>query len=233
MRLLALDTSTEACSAALMLDDADVRLRFELTQRSHAELILPMIDALLAEGGLRLVDLDGLAFGRGPGGFTGLRVAAGVAQGLALGAQLTVAPVSSLAAVAEQVVVASGEEGILVCNDARMGELYWASFRHEASGAGPLAISPERVSAPALVRPVAGVRHAAGNGLARHPALREQLLAAGLQVHEGLYPRADAVARIGARVLAAGLGVAAEFALPAYVRDDVARPSAAPVTGMS
>ncbi|HVN42426.1 MAG TPA: tRNA (adenosine(37)-N6)-threonylcarbamoyltransferase complex dimerization subunit type 1 TsaB, partial [Steroidobacteraceae bacterium] len=93
MRLLALDTSTEACSAALLLGDGTVRLRFTLTERGHAELILPMIDGLLAECAVRLGELDGLAFGRGPGAFTGLRVAAGVAQGLALGADLPVAPV--------------------------------------------------------------------------------------------------------------------------------------------
>jgi tRNA threonylcarbamoyladenosine biosynthesis protein TsaB len=231
MKLLALDTSTEACSAALLLDD-DVRLRFQLTERSHAELILPMIDGLLAETGLRLKDLDGLAFGRGPGAFTGLRVAAGVAQGLAIGAGLKVVPVSSLAAVAWQVEAAGGEQ-VLVCNDARMGEIYWAVFEGDRARGVPSPSGEERVSPPERITFLKSVRHAAGNAFARHPSLRERLQTAGLQFHDGLYPRADAVARIGAQLLAAGEGIDAEFALPTYVRDDVARPSQSRVTGMS
>jgi tRNA threonylcarbamoyladenosine biosynthesis protein TsaB len=231
MRLLALDTSTEACSAALMLD-GEVRLRFELTERSHAELILPMIDALLSEAGITLASLDGLAFGRGPGGFTGLRIAAGVAQGLAFGAGLRVAPVSSLAAVAVQVEANEGER-ILVGNDARMGELYWAAFeRRGAAGIEP--VSPEQVAPPARVAAgIEGLRHAAGNGIARHLDLRARLESAGLLVHEGLYPMADAIARLGAVELAAGRGVDAAQALPIYVRDDVARPAAPAVTAVS
>ena len=231
MRILALDTSTEACSVALLLD-GDMRLRFQLTERSHAELVLPMVEALLDEAGVALTDLDGLAFGRGPGAFTGLRIASGVVQGLALGAGLPVAPVSSLAAVAEQVAAAAGES-VLVCNDARMGEVYWGVFRREADGSvGALAAEavspPERVGAGA---PLAA--HAAGNALLRYPALAERLAAAGLKMHDGVYPSADAVARLGARVLAEGRGVPAEQALPVYVRDDVARPSGAIVTRMS
>jgi tRNA threonylcarbamoyladenosine biosynthesis protein TsaB len=231
MRLLALDTSTEACSAALLIDGATT-LRFEITERSHAELILPMVDSLLLEAGLELHDLDGLAFGRGPGGFTGLRIATGVVQGLAFGANLLVAPVSSLVAVAEQVPASAGEV-VLVCNDARMGEVYWAAFRRNASG-GLEAVTAESVSPPDRVAlDLATLRHAAGNGIARHPALKQRLEAAGLQIHDGLYPRADAVARLGALELAAGRGVAAEMALPVYVRDDVARPTGGAVTGMS
>jgi tRNA threonylcarbamoyladenosine biosynthesis protein TsaB len=231
MRLLALDTSTEACSAALLIDGATT-LRFEITERSHAELILPMVDSLLLGAGLDLADLDGLAFGRGPGGFTGLRIATGVIQGLALGANLPVAPVSSLAAVAEQVPASEGEV-VLVCNDARMGEVYWAAFRRDGSG-GLEAVSAESVSPPERVPlDLAALRHAAGNGIARHPVLRQRLADAGLQIHDGLYPSADAIARLGAQELAAGRGIAAEMALPVYVRDDVARPSGDPVIGMS
>jgi tRNA threonylcarbamoyladenosine biosynthesis protein TsaB len=239
VRLLALDTSTEACSAALMLGE-EIRMRFEITERSHAELILPMIDALLAEAGVALASLDGLAFGRGPGGFTGLRIAAGVAQGLAFGAGLPVAPVSSLAAVAEQVGAGEGER-ILVCNDARMGEIYWAVFeRCGAAGseahldAGIVPLGAEHVSLPERVADGVGVlHHAAGNGIDRHQGLRARLGTAGISVHDGLYPRADAVARLGSIELAAGRGVDAALALPVYVRDDVARPSPGTVTVVS
>jgi tRNA threonylcarbamoyladenosine biosynthesis protein TsaB len=231
MRVLALDTSTEACSVALLID-GELHLRFELTERSHAELVLPMVESLLAEAGVGLADLDGLAFGRGPGAFTGLRIASGVVQGLALGANLPVVPVSSLAAVAEQVTAASGEP-VLVCNDARMGEVYWGVYAREADGS-VTALAPEAVSAPDRVGeggPTA--RHAAGNALGRYPQLTERLLASGLQLHDGLYPRADAVARLGALGLAAGRGVAPEQALPIYIRDDVARPAGAAVTRVS
>jgi tRNA threonylcarbamoyladenosine biosynthesis protein TsaB len=230
MRLLALDTSTEACSVALLLDDV-LRLRFELTERSHADLVLPMVDELLAEAGIALADLDGLAFGRGPGAFTGLRIATGVVQGLALGAGLPVVAVSSLAAVAEQVPAAAGET-ILVCNDARMGEVYWGVYRRK--DAAIIGLTPESVSAPDRVgEGVTQLRHAAGNAFPRYPALVTRLLAEGLQLHDGIYPRADAVARLGALELAAGRGVPAEMALPVYVRDDVARPAARSVTQVS
>ena len=231
MRLLALDTSTEACSVALLID-GELRMRFQLTERSHAELVLPMVESLLEQAGLALADLDGLAFGRGPGAFTGLRIASGVVQGLALGADLPVAPVSSLAAVAEQLPVATGDS-VLVCNDARMGEVYWGVYRREPNGA-MTALCSELVSAPDRVGEGApGARHAAGNALQRYPALAERLVTAGFQLHADAFPRADAVARLGALTLAAGQGVSADQALPVYVRDDVARPAGTSVTGLS
>jgi tRNA threonylcarbamoyladenosine biosynthesis protein TsaB len=230
MRVLALDTSTESCSVALLVD-GQMRLRAAITERGHAELVLPMVDALLVEAGLALEDLDGIAFGRGPGAFTGLRIAAGVVQGLAFGAGLEVAPVSSLAAVAAQVAGAPGE-AVLVCNDARMGEVYWGVFLPEADGQVG-AVAAESVSAPAFVGEGApSARHAAGNALVRHPALAGRLAARGLQLHDGLLPRADAIARLGARIFAAGRGLPAALALPVYVRDDVARPPGGAVTGM-
>jgi tRNA threonylcarbamoyladenosine biosynthesis protein TsaB len=253
LRLLAIDTSTEACSAALLWSDGDIKLRFTLTERGHAELILPMIDQLLAEAGCRLGDLDGLAFGRGPGGFTGLRIAAGVVQGLAFGAGLRVAPVSSLAAVAWQVTTltspasagevarSAGEgrarsagEGILVVNDARMHEFYWACYRFEASAdCTPVLLTPEQVGPAANIMPPPSVRRCAGNGLARDPSLQARLTAAGLCVHPGLYPRADAVARLGQQVFLAGGALAPADALPVYVRDDVVKAVQPAVTGMS
>jgi tRNA threonylcarbamoyladenosine biosynthesis protein TsaB len=231
MRLIALDTSTEACSVALALD-GKVRSRFEMTERSHAELVLPMVDSLLAEAGATLASLDAVAFGRGPGGFTGVRIAAGVAQGLAYGADLPVVPVSSLAAVAEPLLAAPGQR-LLVCNDARMGEVYWAVFERDADG-GLRALTAERVSPPGDVD-VAGlaVERAAGNGLAAQPALRGRLESVGVAVVDGAWPRAEAVLAIGAREFAAGRSVSPADAVPVYVRDDVARPPGRPVTGLS
>jgi tRNA threonylcarbamoyladenosine biosynthesis protein TsaB len=255
LKVLAIDTSTEACSAAVLVPDGQMISRFVLTERSHADLILPMVDEVLRESGLALADLDGLAFGRGPGGFTGLRIAAGVIHGLAFGAGLKVAPVSSLAAVAYQVgaspqhfsfekgvgarsageVVPAAGEGILVCNDARMKELYWACYRFDpAAPALPVQVTAERVSPSSAIEVPAGIVHVAGNGVERYPELRARLEAAGLQFHAGLYPHAAAIAHLGAGMLQRGEGVAAADALPTYVRDDVARPSShAAVTGMS
>jgi tRNA threonylcarbamoyladenosine biosynthesis protein TsaB len=246
LRVLAIDTSTEACSAALLWSDGELRQRFVVTERGHAELILPMIDELLAEAGCRLKDLDGLAFGRGPGGFTGLRIAAGVIQGLAYGAGLRVAPVSSLAAVAFLTSspsspsspscpsAPSSVEGILVCNDARMNEVYWGCYRFDPDDpCVPIVLSAEAVGPEDRVQPAPAVTQFAGNGLARYPALQARLESAGLRYHEGVYPRADAIARLGERMLQQGEGVDAAEALPVYIRDDVARPARLAVTGLS
>jgi tRNA threonylcarbamoyladenosine biosynthesis protein TsaB len=124
-------------------------------------------------------------------------------------------------------------ECVLACNDARMGEVYWGVYRREADGS-MTELAPEAVSSPDRVGADAPTaRHVAGNALPRYPQLAARLVAAGLRVHEGLYPRADAVARLGALGLAGGRGVPAEEALPVYVRDDVARPAAQTVTEVS
>jgi tRNA threonylcarbamoyladenosine biosynthesis protein TsaB len=247
LRVLAIDTSTEACSAALLWSNGEVCQRFIVTERGHADLILPMIDELLAEAGCRLKDLDGLAFGRGPGGFTGLRIAAGVIQGLAYGAGLPVAPVSSLAAVAFLAASApsvpsvpsspsslSSVGGILVCNDARMNEVYWGCYRFRPDDpCAPLVLVAEAVGPEEHVQPAPAVTHFAGNGIPRYPVLQARLESAGLSYREGLYPRADAIARLGERMLQRGEGVGAAEALPVYIRDDVARPARPVVTGLS
>jgi tRNA threonylcarbamoyladenosine biosynthesis protein TsaB len=231
LRVLAIDTSTEACSAALLWSAGEVRQRFTLTERGHADLILPMIDSLLAEAGCKLEDLDGLAFGRGPGGFTGLRIAAGVIQGLGYGAGLRIAPVSSLAAVAFLVSSAGmGEgtrgDGILVGNDARMNEVYWGCYRFDSTAPDvPIVIAAERVSSPDDVVPAGGVDRFAGNGIRRFPGLQQRLTALGLHFHDHCYPLAGAIAQIGAALLRRGESVAAADALPVYIRDEVARPA--------
>ena len=238
LRMLAIDTSTEACSAALLWSDGEVRQRFVVTERGHADLILPMIDELLAEAGCKLKDLDGLAFGRGPGGFTGLRIAAGVIQGLAYGAGLRVAPVSSLAAVAfltsSPSCPSTPSSGVLVCNDARMNEVYWGCYRFDPDApCVPIVLAAEAVGPENSVLPAPTVTRFAGNGIARYPALQARLESAGLSYCTGVYPRADAIARLGEQMLQQGDGVDAAEALPVYIRDNVARPPRPAVTGLS
>lgn len=216
MKLLALDTATEQCSVALTADGR-VFERRQLTQRGHAELILPMIDEVLIEAGLRLSDLDALAFGRGPGAFTGVRIAVGVVQGLALGADLPVIPISNLAAVAQQ----EAEPGarVLVCMDARMGEVYWGMFVVDQEGL-VVPASEERVSAPEQVNAGFNPTFAAGTGFAAYPALAQRF--ASLRIDGQRLPRAAEIARLAGREWRHGRAVAAEQALPVYLRDRVA-----------
>lgn len=219
MKLLALDTATEACSAAL-LEDGTTRERYEVIGRGHADRLLPMADALLREAGVDVRGLDAIAFGRGPGGFTGLRIAAAVAQGLAAGAGLPVLPVSDLAALALAGARASGSRRILACMDARMGQVYWAAY--EVTGDETAARSPESLSAPASVAlPSGGPWFGAGHGFAAWPQLASWLGGALAGVDATLLPRAGDIARLAARDLKSGLALPAARAQPLYLRDDV------------
>jgi tRNA threonylcarbamoyladenosine biosynthesis protein TsaB len=221
MRILALDTATEACSVALGSGDECLE-RHELLERGHADRLLPMIDEVLAEGGFALTALDAIAFGRGPGAFTGVRLAASVAQGLAFGAGLGVVPVSDLAAVAQRAVTLQpAARRILAVNDARMREVYWAGF-----AAGPVveAVGEEHVSAAAdVMLPDSSPGHwlAVGRGLRAFPELAERCRAAGAAVHDDLLPRAREVLKLASPVVSAGHLLPPERALPVYVRDRV------------
>ena len=228
MKLLALDTATESCSAALLVAERLLTREAELA-RGHAERILPMIDELLADAGLSLRGLDAIAFGRGPGSFTGVRLAAGITQGLAFGAGLGVVAVSDLRALAQR---AFDEDArvthALVCNDARMQEVYWGCFERGSDGLAT-GRGPERVDPPPGVELPPGWTEevaAIGRGFAVYPALRAL---AGVTLPEGwdrLLPRAAEVARLAAPEVAAGRLLDPEAALPVYLRDDVARPPA-------
>jgi len=220
MKILALDTATEACSVSLCIGDRVVDRYVEL-ERGHAEQLLPMVDSVLAEGGISLSALDAIAFGRGPGGFTGVRLAASVAQGLAFGAQVGVVPISDLAAVAQRVVQLNpAVRRVLVANDARMREVYWASFDVD----GGLTSGPERVSAAADVLMPADHSvswAAAGRGLIAWPELAERALAAGAELHANLLPRASEVLQLARAAVAARQILDPTDALPVYVRDRV------------
>lgn len=226
MKILALDTATEACSVALGVGDRTLERYVEL-ERGHAELILPLVDEVLAEAGITLEQLDALAFGRGPGGFTGVRLAASVAQGLAFGAGLGVVPVSDLAAVAQRVVqIDPLMRRVLVVNDARMREVYWAEY---VAAAQLQLAGEERVDAPsAVVLPVGpDVRWAAaGRGLAAWPELAERCRIAGATLHPGLLPRATEILALARPRVAARQLLDPVDALPVYVRDRVAEPQA-------
>jgi tRNA threonylcarbamoyladenosine biosynthesis protein TsaB len=235
VKILAIDTATESCSAALLLD-AQLLQRVRRLERGHAEAILPMVDELLSEGGVGLAALGAIAFGRGPGAFTGVRLAASVTQGLAFGAGLPVVPVSDLLALALRALDEDRTVGrVLVCTDARMHEVYWGWFERSSGGlARPC--EEERVGPPEAVRLPAGPagagsptpgassgrRAGAGSGFAAYPELQRVDLFLDV-VLEGLYPRAAEVARLAVPEVAAGRFLPPEQALPVYLRDDVAR----------
>lgn len=217
MKILAFDTSTDACTVAVKLDGR-VCEHFELGRR-HAERLLVLIDKVLAEAGVALGDLDAIAFGRGPGSFTGLRISAGVAQGLAFGADLPVVPVSSLAALAQSV----DAPKVLAAFDARMQQVYWGAYVRGARGLVELQ-GEERVVAPSAVPlPASGGWVGAGSGWDQYTeALSARLDERLDRWYPDCYPRARGVAELGAADFEAGKAVPAEQALPVYMRDDVA-----------
>lgn len=233
MKILALDTASGLCSAALLLD-GEIATRELLTPRDHAREILPMVQSLLAEAGIRLGAVDAIAFGRGPGSFTGLRIAASVTQGLAFGADLPVLPVSDLRALAQAALdaaePAAAPTRILACLDARMHEVYAALYDVPRSGLVADA-STERVLTPAALVELAEATGenrerwiGAGKGLGAYAA---QLSALGLvagRIWPDAEPRAGEVARLGAADFAAGGARPAESAVPVYLRDQVAQP---------
>jgi tRNA threonylcarbamoyladenosine biosynthesis protein TsaB len=221
VKLLAIDAATEACSAAL-LAGGSVHEREVVEARSQSALLLPMIDAVLAEGGLRLRDLDALAVGCGPGSFTGVRLAVGVAQGLALGAGLPVIPVSDLAMLAQGAAPAQESLHYLACLDARMGEVYWCTYGRDSTGlVAPL--HAERLSAPGAVSPpgaapLAGI----GSGWERYPELRLRFRAALVACDGSRRPHARDALALAAPLWTAGGGLPPERVAPVYLREQVA-----------
>jgi len=221
VKLLAIDTSEDACSAALLIDDA-VTERFELAPRRHSELILPMMEGLLAGAGLGLADLDALAFARGPGSFTGVRIAASIIQGTALGAGLPVVPVSSLQALAQGVRRVHGAGQVLSALDARMREVYWGAYRADDAGI-MVAVVDEAVCAPGQVTvPEGDGWFGAGSAWnAYGDTLAERCGLSGPRNGDARVHAQD-VARVAESLFAGGGAVPAEQALPVYLRDEVA-----------
>jgi tRNA threonylcarbamoyladenosine biosynthesis protein TsaB len=217
MKLLVLDTSTEYCSAALWLDGR-IQARRVLAGQQHSSLLLPMVDELLREADLSLRQLDGIGYGAGPGSFTGLRIACAVTQGLAFGADLPVAGVSTLESIAEQ----TGAERVLTVLDARMAEVYWAAYQRD--GAGWRAVTEPQLALPESVAvPAGGEWVGAGNGFAAlGEVLRPRRTAQLAHIDATLMPDAAAMTPLAGRAFARGEGMDAALAAPIYLRDKVA-----------
>ncbi|HTQ99193.1 MAG TPA: tRNA (adenosine(37)-N6)-threonylcarbamoyltransferase complex dimerization subunit type 1 TsaB [Candidatus Acidoferrum sp.] len=219
--LLALDTSTEACSCALA-HAGEISEKFAVIPRQHTNQLLPMIHALMSEGGLTFNQLDAIAFGKGPGSFTGLRIAAGVAQGIAFAANLPVVPVSTLAALAVEA-VDGGSGMVFSCLDARIDEIYYGWY--QVQDGVPQLIGDEQLRRPELVETAVPVSDgnciAAGNGLHYRDRLPRSLLQSFGSLRPELLPRSRHIAAIAAAMFARGATVTAEQIEPVYLRDKV------------
>ena len=245
MKILAIDTSTEACSAALLID-GEVTSQYQLAPREHSRLILKIIDKLLADAEVPVSSLDAIAFGRGPGSFMGLRIAAGVVQGIAFAHDIPVIPISTLKTMAQRAYEQTNIENVLVAIDARMDEVYWAAYtlnnKQWLIDGEECVISPDKIQLPSMLsdtNPGTGRAKtwvAAGTGWGSYS---ERLLACD---HEGglvdnpsdelfkpaeiladCFPSAEVMVKLAAPELEAGNTVTAAHAIPVYLRNDVAK----------
>ena len=228
MKILAVDSTTEACSVALFdtdIEGGDVREIFEMAPREHSQRLLPMVDQLLSDNHCSLQQIDAIAYGRGPGSFTGLRICLGLVQGLAFGVDIPVVAVSSLAALAQ----AAFEQGlvqehsyVVASLDARMNELYWGVYKlhnglmlaqcdEQLTAAESLQLTAEHRSNSTIV----GV----GNGWSYAERIPSESISA---YHEHVFPRASAIARLAVADFNNGLAIKADQARPTYIRDQVA-----------
>ena len=222
-KILAIETSSELASCALLVGDHVIE-RSTTGVRTHSQSILPMVQELLGEAGIALAECDAIAFGAGPGSFTGVRTACGVAQGLAFGAKLPVLPLLTLLAMAERCRAATGAVEVVTVLDARMNEVYWAQYQYDA-GAWVEVVAPV-LAAPEAVAPIARAGLAAcGNGFAAYPeAFAGKEFAAGAL--SDILPHAREMAVLGAPAFAAGEALPAAQAQPLYLRNKVAYTSA-------
>ncbi|HCB1501670.1 tRNA threonylcarbamoyladenosine biosynthesis protein TsaB [Klebsiella oxytoca] len=223
MRILAIDTATEACSAALW-NDGTLSAHFEICPREHTQRILPLVQDVLNESGIMLTELDALAFGRGPGSFTGVRIGIGIAQGLALGAELPMIGVSTLATMAQGAWRKTGATRVLAAIDARMGEVYWAEYQRDEQGVWHGEES-EAVLKPVVVserlQQLEGQWATVGTGWQAWPDMAND---SGLTLTDGeiQLPEAQDMLPLACHLLTVGKTVAVEHAEPVYLRNEVA-----------
>ncbi len=225
IKLLAVDTATENCSVALCIGK-QVISRCESVPREHTTRILPLVDSVLAEAGLNLQQLDGLAFGQGPGSFTGVRIGIGVAQGLAFGADLPMLGVSTLAAMAQQVYRKEQATHVLSAIDARMNEIYFGAYQRKEDGDWALWQQESVISPEKLMLENAVINWTcAGTGWEAYPVLAKELEArtplSKLQLSKVLYPEAEDMLVLAQFAYQRGELLSAENATPVYLRDTV------------
>lgn len=218
MKILALETSTEYCSVALYLDGKILNKEI-LAERRHSEILLPMVQEILAEAELTLRQIDGIAFGAGPGSFTGLRIACGVAQGLAYAAALPAVGVSTLKAVARK----TGEQKVIVALDARMGEIYHAAYQQLPNHTWKI-ISPPTLCSPQQSPPIVGNEwHGCGSGFEVYSKELTLVYNNNLeQIHYGLHPQAGEIAQLALPKFTDGSNTDPANAAPIYIRNKVA-----------
>lgn len=224
--LLAIDTSSNACSVALQSGD-DIAEKHVVEARAHTKILLPMITDLFQETGIMAAELDAVVLGNGPGSFIGMRIGASVAQGIAYGAGLKIVPVSSLATVAAEVIAEQKAEKVLVAQDARMGEVYVGRFYTAADGL-PVAEDAEHICEPGQLAGIDSEYVAAGAAWQRYPVLKgpNSRFVAGSTLVE--FPRARYLLRLGAAAMAKNQAIAPEELQPAYIRMKVAEPPSTP-----
>ncbi|MBN0989763.1 tRNA (adenosine(37)-N6)-threonylcarbamoyltransferase complex dimerization subunit type 1 TsaB [Amphritea pacifica] len=218
-KILALDTSTDACSVALSIDGV-IQEDFRVIPRQHTRQLLPMVDLMLSSAGLQVKQLDAIAFGRGPGSFAGIRIATGTAQGLAFAADLPLLPVSTLAAIALKASREHNAERIVSTLDARMNELYCCAY--EMRDGLPQALDKEIVSSPEnIVLPEGDNWFAAGRGWIYLDSMSAAVQQAVCAPELDIYPAAGMMCELAVAAFARGEGVSAEQAQPVYLRDEV------------
>lgn len=222
MRILAIDTATEACSVALEQPSGTVA-HFELCPREHTQRILPMVQDILLRGETSLSGIDVLAYGRGPGSFTGVRIGIGIAQGLALGAALPMVGVSTLATMAQGAWRRCGATRVLAAIDARMGEVYWAEYTRDEAGVWhgeetEAVLKPEAVAE--RLKQLAGQWARVGTGW---PAWPDMARDSGLEIVDGetLLPEAEDMLPLARQMWLSGKAVAVEQSEPVYLRNEV------------
>ena len=231
MKLLALDTSTEACSVALQLG-ADILSLDEVCPQQHSKRVLPMVQQLLSQAGVALKDLDGIVFGRGPGSFTGVRIGVGVAQGLAFGAELPLYGVSTLAAMAQAAQRLHGADKVVAAIDARMAEVYLGCYQLDADGLmqllgaeiarKPLDLVAADIPPGFVAAQVSGTAPVFGVGTGFQTYAEALTAWQPVQISpQILFPSAQDMLALSQAAFAKGLFVAPELAEPTYVRDEV------------